>query len=167
MTIFNYNCSECDKPFRSEHAIGPPAFCLDCVPNQPKWMIIDERYNTEKITINNVEYEIRWASNCNGCLKHYYAVKEAVEECVITQEIDNENSRYLMYDMEQHIYHKHENHVSHLVICSDCRWYIFVNDKEDAVVEMTRHNAEKGHNVGKGAAIESNVPTTYDNQASK
>ena len=160
MTVFNYNCSECDKPFRSEHTIGPPAFCRRCKPNQPKWIILPGCYSTEKITIDGTEYEICWVYNCNGCLKHYYAIKEAMEKCVITLEVDNENSRSLLYDLQQHIYYDHENHATHVVRCSDCHWEVFVNKKDDADTTAMQHNAEKGHDVGKGAVAESNVPTT-------
>ena len=63
---------------------------------------------TEILRIDGAEHIMSWFNDCNACMKHYYTIMEAMEECVIILDVDNEHRRSLLYDIQQHMDQKHE-----------------------------------------------------------
>ena len=63
---------------------------------------------TKTLRIDGTKHTMSWFSDCNACMKHYYTVMEAMEECVIILDVDNEHRRSLLYDIQQHMDQKHE-----------------------------------------------------------
>ena len=56
-----------------------------------------------KITIDGVEYIIFYHDDCNTCLKHYYILMEAMDEEMITLDVDYERHRELVFNLKQHV----------------------------------------------------------------
>ena len=62
---------------------------------------------TENLRIDGTKHTISWLDDCNTCMKHYYTIMEAMEDCIITLDVENEHHISLIIDLEQHMDQKH------------------------------------------------------------
>ena len=63
----------------------------------------ESNVETKKFVVDGVDHTISWYDDCNTCMKQYYTIMEAMEECVITIDTDNEHRREVIYDLKDHV----------------------------------------------------------------